>query len=476
MLNKVNLNFNPGELIFGAYGLIILVCLSVSIYFDFYYALLIPALLIGAFITIADYRKIFYLFFAVVPFSVEMFFNNGLGTDLPTEPLAILLTGISIVLFIYNLNKVELKYISNPISLIILIHFAWIIFVCFFSQNQIISIKYLLAKSWYVIPFYFLPFHLFRNIGDIERVIKILLVFTCLVLTVVMIRHASMGFTFKSINKAAHPMYRNHVIYAALLVLLVPYIGYFYAKSKSKIKWIALLLVFVLAVYLTYTRAAYVCLFMMAGAYFVIKYRFGKIAVFVSLFIAAMAVSSLISENKYLDFAPEYKKTVTHMKFDNLIEATYKLEDISTMERVYRWVAGLQMVRAKPMLGFGPGCFYPFYKDYVVSSFRTYVSDNPDKSGIHNYFFMILVEQGFLGLIIVLFLCVFPVLYGENIYHKLTDINHKNLVMATILFMISFNALLIINDLIETDKLGSFFWLNLSILSYMGFKAKEQKI
>ena len=163
------------------------------------------------------------------------------------------------------------------------------------------------------------------------------------------------------------------------------------------------------------------------------------------------------------------------MKFDNLIEATYKMEDISTMERVYRWVAGLQMVKDRPLLGFGPGCFYPFYKDYVVSSFRTYVSDNPDKSGIHNYFFMILVEQGFMGLIIILFLCVFPVLYGERIYHQLVETDDKNMVMVCILCLIAFNAMLIINDLVETDKLGSFFWLNLSILTMLGIRGKKIK-
>jgi O-antigen ligase len=437
--------------------------------------MLIPVLLLGATVLIADFKKIFYLFFAVVPFSVEMFFSNGLGTDLPTEPLALLLTGISILLFLHRFEHIDKRYIGNGITIILLVHMAWIFFVSIYSQNQIISIKYFLAKSWYVIPFYFLPFYLLKDRLDIERVMKVLLFFTSLVMMVIMIKHAAKGFTFKAINKAAHPMYRNHVIYAGLLVLLCPYIWYFYTRARNKIGWIILGAVYLIAIYLTYTRAAYVCVMIMVGTYFVIKYKYGKIAVVVSLIVAGVATNSLIQDNKYLDFAPEYKKTVSHMKFDNLIEATYKLEDISTMERVYRWVAGLQMVKDRPMLGFGPGCFYPFYKDYVVSSFRTYVSDNPDKSGIHNYFFMILVEQGFLGLLIILFLCVYPVLYGQKVYHQLADPYDRNLVMVSILCLIAFNALLIINDLIETDKLGSFFWLNLSILTMMGIRGKKKQ-
>lgn len=462
------------EKIYWAFSLLILSSIGIGIATNSYYALLAPVLVLGVGVLLADFKKIFYLFFAVVPFSVELFFSNGLGTDLPTEPLALLLCGISVLLFLHRFNEIDFRYIKSGITIILLLHLAWVLFSCLFSQNLIISFKYFLAKCWYVIPFYFLPFYLFKDRLDIERVMKILLFFTTLVMAVIMVKHASLGFTFKAINKAAHPMYRNHVIYAGLLVLLCPYIWYFYTQARNKIGWILLGLAYLIAIYLTYTRAAYVCVMIMIGSYFVIKYRFGKLAVILSLFLAAIAVNSLIQNNKYLDFAPEYKKTVSHMKFDNLIEATYKLEDISTMERVYRWVAGLQMVKDRPMLGFGPGCFYTNYKDYVVSSFRTYVSDNPDKSGIHNYFFMILVEQGFMGLVLILFLCVFPILYGEKIYHLLTDQNDKNIVMVCILCLIAFNAMLIINDLVETDKLGSFFWLTLSILTILGIRGKKK--
>jgi O-antigen ligase len=100
-----------------------------------------------------------------------------------------------------------------------------------------------------------------------------------------------------------------------------------------------------------------------------------------------------------MDFAPNFERTITHTEFDNLIEATYKLEDISSMERVYRWMAGIEMIKDRFWFGFGPGTFYSNYKAYSISRFQTYVSDNPDQSGIHNYFLMTWVEQGFIGFI-----------------------------------------------------------------------------
>jgi len=278
------------EKIYWAFSLLILCCIGISIASNSYYSLLVPVFVLGAVVLIADFKKIFYLFFAVVPFSVELFFNNGLGTDLPTEPLALLLCGISVLLFLHRFNEIDTRYIRNGITVILLLHLAWVLFSSIFSQNLVISFKYFLAKCWYVIPFYFLPFYLLKDRLDIERVMKILLFFTSLVMAVIMIKHASLGFTFKAINKAAHPMYRNHVIYAGLLVLLCPYIWYFYTQARNKLGWIILGLVYFIAIYLTYTRAAYICVLIMIGSYFVIKYRFGKMAVMLSFFLAGIRI------------------------------------------------------------------------------------------------------------------------------------------------------------------------------------------
>ena len=165
----------------------------------------------------------------------------------------------------------------------------------------------------------------------------------------------------------------------------------------------------------------------------------------------------MVQNDNYLNYAPEYRKTVTHYKFDNLIEATYKGEDISTMERVYRWVAGLGMVKEKPLLGFGPGNFYNFYHGYTVTSFVTYVSDNNEKSGIHSYYLMTFVEQGFPGIVIFVILCFVALIYGERIYHATEGKNEKRWVMAANLCLFVILALCLINDMIETDKVGSFF-------------------
>ena len=66
--------------------------------------LLIPVSLIIWF-SIIDFKLIFYLLLFFIPLSTEITFDNGLGTDLPTEPLIIGLMGIGLLYFLVHFKK-----------------------------------------------------------------------------------------------------------------------------------------------------------------------------------------------------------------------------------------------------------------------------------------------------------------------------------------------------------------------------------
>jgi O-antigen ligase len=122
------------------------------------------------------------------------------------------------------------------------------------------------------------------------------------------------------------------------------------------------------------------------------------------------------------------------------------------------------MIGERPWSGFGPGNFYFNYKNYMVSSFVTYVSDNPDKSGIHNYYLMTLVEQGIPGLLVFLTLLIVVVLSGASLYHEVADKELRVLVMAATLSIILIAVTVLINDLIEALKIGGMFFIAMAII------------
>ena len=184
----------------------------------------------------------------------------------------------------------------------------------------------------------------------------------------------------------------------------------------------------------------------------------------------------LAHDNRYLDFEPDFEHTVAHHEFDNLVEATFKMEDISTVERFYRWIAGSYMIPYHPWMGLGPGNFHNYYKGYTVTSYETYVSANPDKSGIHCYYLMIFVEQGLLGFLLFLFLTVFVLLKGEIIYHQTKVPWRRAVILFALLSIVVIDALCLINDLIETDKVGSFFFINMALLVNMDLANQEDAL
>jgi O-antigen ligase len=212
--------------------------------------------------------------------------------------------------------------------------------------------------------------------------------------------------------------------------------------------------------------------------YLVIRLRQTRLML-VGMVVAILAGTSyFVSENNYMLYAPDFEKTIFNGKnFQKHLEATYKLQDVSGMERVYRWVAAIRMTADKPLVGSGPSTFYPEYKLYTVRSFRTYVSDNPEKSTTHNYFLLLLAEQGFPGMLLFVVLLGIGLLMIENLYYRTpprSDLRYVVLACGLSFVAIVFHLLL--NELIEVDKIGSFFFFNLAVLIRMGTWLKGEKV
>jgi O-antigen ligase len=436
----------------------------------------LPIIVLALLVVLADLSVAYYLFFALLPFSIEVDLPGGFATDLPTEPLMWIIMIYGVVLFLIKLNKIDLKLMRNPITTMVFLHVLWIMICTYMSGDQVISFKWFLAKMWYVIPFYFGTYFFITSREQFLKAIQLTLWPLILAILIVNIRHSATEFSFEEINKAVWPIFRNHVNYASTLVMFLPFVWALYSLDHGGIKKLlygGAIGLIVVAIYLSYTRAAILCLGIGLVAYFIIKWRMLLISLFSSVVILSFFIGMLVYNNNYVNFAPEYDKAISHTDFQNLIDATYKLEDISTMERVHRWVAGAHMIAEKPIFGFGPGTFYSFYEPYTVNIFRTYVSDNPEHSGIHSYYLMTSVEQGIIGLLIFVSLVVVTLLFGQSLYHKLILKEDKIIVMACMISMICTLSINLINDMFEVDKIGPYFFFCLAMLGVVSYRFKQ---
>lgn len=450
------------------FGLIVIGSIFIGVFTEMYFLAGIPAFALLVFISIVDFKKIFYLLFLCIPLSMEIALPGGFATDLPSEPLMVGLMLLYLLFVLRSIKSIDTSFLLHPLSLFLILHFLWICATTIYSENFIVSLKFSLAKFWYIIVFFFMAGTFLKTEKDVKRLIWIVLIPLIFTVVYAIIRHSTYDFAFNRINRALQPFYRNHVNYAAILTLFLPFVWYL-KKSYQKYSmiWWGLILAIIILLagtWLSYTRAAYVGVLATIVASFAIRLRLIKYAIGLTTIAVAVVVLHFSINNTYLEYAPDYEKTVAHKDFDSLISATAKGEDASTMERFYRWIAGAYMVKEKPLMGFGPGNFYNYYHNYTVRNFETYVSINEEKSGIHSYYLMTSVEQGIIGLFFFLLLNFYFLIKGEVVYHQTDDLFRKRMLMAALLAVIAIDCLLIINDLIETDKIGSFFFVCLAIL------------
>lgn len=463
--------------LFGGLALSIILSAVLAIFLDELLLLGIPAGLLLVYQTVVDYRKVFYLFLFCLSLSTEYYFPNGLGTDLPTEPLVVGLMLAYGLFVLMHWQSMKHDFLLHPITLFLLFHLAWLMLTVVTSANLIVSFKFLLAKIWYVVVCYFLAGSILKTDKDVKKFFWIIFSPFIIAVVITLYRHSTYDFSFEDVMYVMQPCFRNHVTYAAILAVFLPFIllarKWYKPNDLIYLGLVASAIIFVVAVYLSYTRTAYIALIIAWGSYFLIRLKLMKIVSLLSIIILFMGIFKIMHENQYLEYAPNFETTISHKNFDDLVSATAQGQDVSTMERVYRWVAGMQMSKESKLVGYGPGNFHDFYKPFAVNSFETYVSANPEKSGIHCYYLMVLVEQGIPGALIFLGFTFFVLIKGENIYHQCPTQERKDIVMALLLSIIIIDAFLLINDMVETDKIGSFFFMNMAMLVNMDLLNKK---
>ena len=99
--------------LFAGFSAITLIAIFSGILLEENLLVLIPLGLLMAAITIVDFKKIYYLLIVATPISTEYYFSSGLSTDLPTEPLMVILMGVFLFVALLKPEKIDPKFIQN---------------------------------------------------------------------------------------------------------------------------------------------------------------------------------------------------------------------------------------------------------------------------------------------------------------------------------------------------------------------------
>jgi O-antigen ligase len=193
--------------------------------------------------------------------------------------------------------------------------------------------------------------------------------------------------------------------------------------------------------------------------------------------ISAILIASawLVTERNYLRFIPEHDQTYFHTEFRQHMQATFQGKDVSAAERWYRWVAGVRMIAGEPLTGFGPNSFYLHYKPYTLRRFQTWVSNNPEHSTVHNYFLLLALEQGLIGLLLFLALLTGMFISLQRLYIQLQSNFYKTITLTIACLLTILVVVNLMSDLIETDKVGAVFYTSLAAILLLKQQLQQEK-
>lgn len=442
------------------------------------YWLIIPFAAAILLLPFYNFKVFYWLFLLTVPLSAEIQVGNSLAITLPDEPLMAGLLLITIFYLIRFRNTFPLWLWNNSLTLIIVVQLFWTIISVIFAYDHLPALKFLTAKLWYLSAFLFIPVLLIRSKKDFGRIFLIICLPVFLHSLFVFAWHATLEFGYWESNIVVRPFYKNHVDYGSILSMTLPavYIVWRIKKDNKKIWWLLLgaLIFLCVAIYVAYSRAA-----IMAAIFaFIIMYAIRKKLVnylmpsFYAFII--LVISFLAIDNKYIDFRPNKSQNATQETFIETVTGAFTGTDMSSMERFYRWIASVRMVKENPMTGVGPNNWYDHYKSHTVTSYTTWVSRNPERSTTHNYFLLMLTEQGIPAMLLYAILIMVLFAKGQKVYHLFDDKTYKRITLAVVAILGAVFVNNFFSEFLETHKVGGLFYLCIALLVILEAKAKHQ--
>lgn len=430
-----------------------------------------------------NWKSAYWIFLFTIPVSLDVnFFGNTLSTSIPDEPIMWMFLLLFMIMMARQPNMLPKWWLRHPIVFITALQFLWLLVAVYYSKEQLYSIKFLVAKTWFLVAFFILPIFIFTDKKDFKRGFIAFLIPLMATVLIILVRHAKYGFHFRKVELAIGDIYYNHVEYSSIISIFFPAVcvALPLARNRSLVtKGIILGLIVILlpAIYFTYARAALVGLFFALVVAIAIRIRLANLIMPVFYAVLAFGIAYYVNNNKFMTLRPDYKHTYMHRDFADHIEATFKGQDMSSMERLYRWVAAIRMSQDEPIKGYGPNAFYYYYKPYAVPSFKTYVSRNFEHSTTHNYYLYLLVEQGWPAMILYAVLVAAVLAIAQRTYHRFRK--YDRYYMYCTLGAITMFAVAFINnffsDLVEGHKIGSLFYITIALIVILDKKSRDME-
>jgi O-antigen ligase len=431
---------------------------------------------------------LFYLFFSLdkvlwfVVMATPLAINTripdfGLAISLPTEPLLISILMV-FILKIFHQGALDRDFIRHPITIAILINLLWMTVTCFTSSLPLVSLKFIVSRLWFIVSFYYFGYYLFLKPENVRRFIWAYCIPFVAVIGYTIKMHSDFGFTVDTANWVMSPFYNDHTAYGAMLAFFIPALVALGFDSKQTLfiraMGFMLLGVFLLAIVLSYSRAAWVSLGGAAVIFMLIRLKISfRVVAFSALggLFFFLAFQDQIFQKLEKNRQDSSSDIGEHVKSISNISS-----DASNLERINRWQSAIRMFKARPFFGWGPGTYSFKYAPFQFSYEKTIISTNAGNRGnAHSEYIGPLAESGALGTITFLFIIAMIYYRGILLYHRIPEGRDKAMLLAVLLGLVTYFTHGILNNFLDTDKASVPFWAFLAIITALDVRYKKEE-
>jgi putative inorganic carbon (hco3(-)) transporter len=449
------------------------------VYKDQYWSLALPVFMLVIWFYVYRLDVILLLIAGLTPVAINIVeYELGAGLSIPTEPMLFGVLAVFVLKLFYQ-NDFDSKAWRHPLSVVILIQLGWMLITSITSEIPLVSFKFLLSRLWFVIPFFFLGIPLFKKTSNIRLFIWFYTIPLLGVIIYTVYQHYLWGFDEEAGHWVMAPFYNDHTVYAAVLTLFIPpFTAFSFSRVYSRTtRLFAFLILVVLlgALFLSYSRAAWVSLAVALVVYLIILFRVRFKWLVVSAVI--LGFTFYIFQSDILNVLEKNKQGTSANFLEHVQSISNISTDASNLERINRWESAIRMFEERPVFGFGPGTYQFEYAPFQLSQEKTAISTNAgDRGNAHSEYIGPLSEMGLPGMLLVIVLVVTMIAVGMQNYRKSKDREVRILSLSIVLSLLTYFLHGLMNNFLDTDKASIPVWAFAAMLASMNlYKLKEKE-
>ncbi len=444
-----------------------------------YYVFLIPVAIAVLLLSIYKTEKFILLTGALAPLSVNVNdIGGGLGLALPTEPLIIWIFCLLCMRFFMQ-GKANLTPLKHPVVLLVIGYTAWLWLSSVYSSMPLVSFKFSLARTWYIVVFFIGSIYLFRKMQNIHYFFSALVFCTLILVIYTLIQHAAYGFIRSASYGISWPFFPDHGMYAAAIAFCVSILVFYTfngAVFGIKPGWAPLLgfflVVLLLGIVVSYTRATWLSLIAALGVYVLLRFRIK----FYWIMLALVSVSAygIINQDTLL-YNLEANKQGSSDELEGHVKSVSNITtDPSNLERINRWKCAARMVSERPVFGFGPGTFVFQYGPFQQSSEMTIISTNTGELGdAHSEYFSAMSETGFPGMALWVGITLLTMATAFRVIYRTEDRKIKITALMALLGLVTYHTHAFLNNYSQYDKIAVPLWTFSAVIVVLDLQKKD---